>query len=196
VSLLRASRLALCCAAATFVLAGCGGSDSSSSSSGTTPTSAQTTAQRTPPKPIANPFKRPPLPGPHPHAHVQSLIIRDVVKGKGAELEAGDKGVFDFIGANYVTGKPLDSAWGRKRPFEIAIDHGVVIDGWWQGVPGMRVGGRRVIIVPPTLGFTTNPDPVLANATTYFDIVLRAVVPAQPAGVGGSTTATGATPTG
>jgi peptidylprolyl isomerase len=187
VNVRRSARLALCCAAATFVAAGCGGGDSNDSSSGNTPASAQTTAQATPPKPIENPFKRPPLPGPHPHANVTNLIIRDVVKGKGTRIEAGDKGIFDFIAENYKTGKPLDSAWKKKRPFEIAIDHGVVIDGWWQGIPGMRVGGRRVLIIPPSLGFTTNPNPKVANATTYFDVVLRAVIPQQPAGVGGTT---------
>lgn len=183
----RPVRLALCCAAAALAVAGCGGGDSDSSSSGS-PSGAQTTAQAAPPKPIENPFERPPLPGPHPHANVTNLIIRDVVKGKGAQIEAGDKGIFDFIAENYKTGEPLDAAWKKKRPFEIAVDHGVVIDGWWQGIPGMRVGGRRVLIVPPSLGFTTNPNPKVANATTYFDIVLRAVIPAEPVGVNGSTT--------
>ena len=184
------------CVVVALGVAGCGGGDSdSSSTASSTPTTAQTTAQKAP-EPIKNPFKRPPLPGAHPHSGVSSLVIRDVVKGKGAELEAGDKGVFDFIAANYDNGKPLDSSWGKKRPFEIAIDRGIVIDGWWQGIPGMRVGGRRVLIIPPSLGFTTNPDPVVAGATTYFDVVLRAVVPAQPVGVTGTTSTPAPTPAG
>ena len=58
-----------------------------------------------------------------------------------------------------------------------------MIDGWWQGIPGMRVGGRRQLIIPPSLGFTNNPT--LQGATTYFDIVLVQVNPARPAGLGG-----------
>jgi FKBP-type peptidyl-prolyl cis-trans isomerase FkpA len=58
-----------------------------------------------------------------------------------------------------------------------------VIDGWWQGIPGMRVGGRRQLIIPPSLGFTQMPE--LQDATTFFDVVLVEIRPQQPAGVGG-----------
>ena len=65
----------------------------------------------------------------------------------------------------------FDSSWRRRRPFETTIDKGVVIDGWWQAIPGMRVGGRRQILVPPALGFTqrglaaARPAPGVEGAT-------------------------------
>jgi FKBP-type peptidyl-prolyl cis-trans isomerase len=173
-------RLQLCCAAAVAALAtaGCGGSSSSSDSTKTQ--AAHTTTQ------VLHFITReakPGNPGPHPGARVERLIIRDIRRGTGPAIHAGDRGIFEFIATNWVTGKPLEESWHRRRPFETRIEHNVVIDGWWQGIPGMRVGGRRQIIIPPSLGFTTNPE--LANTTTFFDIVLVQVNPAQPTGLGG-----------
>lgn len=179
--------LALCCVAAALTATGCGSSSKSSSNGDGSSTTAQTTPKATT-TPIAEPFKRPPNPGPHPGAKVDHLIVKDVVKGDGTEIQAGDTGVFDFIATNWVTGKPLDSAWGKKKPFSTTIDRGVVIDGWWQGIPGMRVGGRRQLLIPPSLGFTSNPNPTVHDATTFFDVVLRAVIPAQPEGTGQAST--------
>jgi peptidylprolyl isomerase len=178
-------RLMLCCCAVTLTVAGCGGSDAKKSTTAATSTPAQTTTTAAV-KPIANPYTAKPKPVAHPGAKIDHLIIRDVKKGTGVELHAGDTGIFDFIGSNYITGKPLDSAWHRKKgPFETAVDHGVVIDGWWQGIPGMRVGGRRQLIVPPSLGFNNTGNPAVEGITSYFDVVLLGVKPAQPAGVGG-----------
>ena len=175
-------RLLLCCAAvvATLLVGGCG------SDSGSSGTSGDRAARTTPTRTITvlhhvNRLPRPSAPGPHPGARVDQLIVRDVRKGIGPAIQAGDRGQFDFIATNWRTGRLLESSWHRKRPFEVQIEKGVVIDGWWQGIPGMRVGGRRQIVIPPSLGFTTNPN--LQEATTYFDVVLLQIEPQQPAGV-------------
>jgi peptidylprolyl isomerase len=190
-------RLKLCGAAIAVVLvvAGCG-SDSGSSTSASSATSEQTTpARQTTIVHYVNKYPRPRNPGPHPSARVDQLLVRDVRKGPGPEIHAGDSGIFEFIATNWVTGAPLEAAWHRRRPFETQIEKGVVIDGWWQGIPGMRVGGRRQITIPPSLGFTQNPT--LTGATTYFDVVLNQVNPQQPAGLGGRGPAEGTpTPTG
>lgn len=130
-----------------------------------------------------NKYPKPRNPGPHPGARIDHLIVHDVRKGIGAEIQAGDTGTFEFIATNWVTGRAIESSWHRRRPFETQIEHNVVIDGWWQGIPGMRVGGRRQIIIPPSLGFTTNPE--LQNATTYFDVVLNNIRPQQPRALSG-----------
>lgn len=177
-------RLLLCCLAAALIFVGCGDSSDSSDDGGGNRTTASTPARTTAaPRPVDNPLPKPKGPGPHPGAKVEQLVIKDITVGTGAEIQAGDTGVFDFIGANWITGEPLDASWGKKRPFETVVDTGVVIDGWWQGIPGMRVGGRRTLLVPPSLGFPA--ESALSGATTYFDVVLRAVIPAAPAGVGG-----------
>lgn len=179
-------RLKLSCAAiaVVLVLAGCGDDSSSSSGNGSDQASATTPARTTAGSELFdNTLPKPRGPGPHPGARVDQLIVRDVRVGEGEEIHAGDTGVFDFIGTNWVTGRPLDDSWGRRRPFETQIEKGVVIDGWWQGIPGMRVGGRRQIVVPPSLGFTQSLVAGLRGATTYFDVVLLDVRPLQPRGL-------------
>jgi peptidylprolyl isomerase len=180
-------RLMLCCLALTLGVAGCGSSSKQTDTSATsTSTPTQTTTTPTQAKLAPNPYPKP-HPVAHPGAKVEALIVKDVVKGTGPEIHAGDTGQFDFIGSNYITGASLDGRWNDKRgPFESAIDHGVVIDGWWQGIPGMRVGGRRQITVPPSLGFRNTGNPKVEGITSYFDVVLRGVKPAQPVGVGGA----------
>jgi FKBP-type peptidyl-prolyl cis-trans isomerase len=176
-------RVLLCSAAVAVALAiGACGSDSGSSSTsggGGQTTGAAARAQQALHYITREP--KPSNPGPHPGANADQLIIRDIREGQGPAIQAGDSGIFEFIATNWVTGRRLDEAWHRATPFETQIEKNVVIDGWWQGIPGMRVGGRRQIIIPPALGFTTNPE--LADATTFFDIVLVEIRPQQPAGL-------------
>jgi FKBP-type peptidyl-prolyl cis-trans isomerase len=176
-------RLPLCWAAVVvaLVIAGCG-SDSGSSTSAR---SEQTTARQPQVLHYITREAKPRNPGPHPGARVDHLIVRDIRVGTGPAIHAGDRGIFEFIATNWVTGRPLEASWHRRRPFETQIEHNVVIDGWWQGIPGMRVGGRRQLIIPPSLGFTTNPE--LVDATTFFDIVLVQINPLRPPGLGGTT---------
>jgi hypothetical protein len=203
-------RLRLCGAAIAvmLVVAGCGGgSDSGSSTSASTSSSTSTNAgtttgtttsattgttsrptraiRDTPETPVfyINRYPKPSNPGPHAGARVHRLIVRDIRKGAGLEIHSGDSGIFEFISTNWVTGAPLEEAWHRRRPYITQIEHNVVIDGWWQGIPGMRAGGRRQIVIPPSLGFMTNPE--LVGATTYFDVVLDQVIRQRPTGLGG-----------
>jgi FKBP-type peptidyl-prolyl cis-trans isomerase len=175
----------LLCSAAVVVALAIGGCGSDSDSSSTNASGDQTTTgARAPVQRVLHYITReakPRNPGPHPGASVDRLIVRDIREGVGPAIRAGDRGIFEFIATNWVTGRRLDEAWHRKRPFETHIEKGVVIDGWWQGIPGMRVSGRRQIIVPPSLGFTTNPE--LQEATTFFDVVLVEIRPQRPAGL-------------
>ncbi|HEU4704066.1 MAG TPA: FKBP-type peptidyl-prolyl cis-trans isomerase [Conexibacter sp.] len=176
-------RVLLCSAAVAVALAvaGCGSdSDSSSSSNG------QTTRRSQRPQVVLHYITReakPRNPGPHPNARVERLIVREIRRGRGPAIKVGDRGIFEFISSNWVTGEKLEESWHRRRPFETQIEKNVVIDGWWQAIPGMRVGGRRQIVIPPALGFTTNP--LLLGATTYFDVVLVEIRPQRPLGLGG-----------
>jgi peptidylprolyl isomerase len=194
-------RLALCCLAAALIFVGCGDSSEPTSSRTAAATTARTTPATTPssePEWIENPFEEPKRgPGAHPGANVDSLIVKDIVDGDGEELQAGDTGYFEFILANWKTGERIDKSWGKKKPFSIQVEHNVAIDGWWQGLPGMRVGGRRTLVIPPALGFVNNANPKVANKTTYFDVVLQGVEPAEPPGPGGEApTEGGAVPIG
>lgn len=180
-------KLSFAVLAVVLLLAGCGeDSTSSSRTNGGTRTAATTTATTATPELFVNKLPKPKGPGPHPGARVDRLIVKDVRVGDGPEIHAGDTGIFDFIATNWVTGRPLDSSWRRRRPFETQIERGVVIDGWWQGIPGMRVGGRRQLIIPPALGFASSLVADLRGATTYFDVVLLGIRRAQPRGLQGA----------
>jgi FKBP-type peptidyl-prolyl cis-trans isomerase len=178
-------RVLLCSAAIVVALAiaGCGSdSGSSSSTRKAQATSSSTTSQR--PAVRLHYITReakPRNPGPHPGGEVDHLIIRDIRIGRGPAIHAGDRAIVEFIATNWVTGRPIEESWHRKRPFETTIEKNVVIEGWWQGIPGMRTGGRRQIIIPPALGFTTNPQ--LRDATVFFDAVLVEIRPQQPPGL-------------
>jgi peptidylprolyl isomerase len=175
-------RLILSCLVLSLAVVGCGGSDTpttrADASTETAPATTPTTA--TTPK---NTLPKPKSPGPHPDKKVDHLIVKDLVKGTGPEIASGDTGTFDFIGTNYATGAALESTWKNGKPWETVVEHNVVIDGWWQGIPGMRVGGRRLLIIPPELGFVGNTNPKVKDATTYFIVDLLAVTPAEPTGV-------------
>lgn len=180
----RATRiLAVGLTGAALLFAGCG--DDSSSDSTAASTSAATSAATTPAEPAArvirNPYRRP-VHRPHPGARVDQLIIRDVRVGDGETLEAGDTAIADYHGTIYQSGRFFDGSWEREAA-EFRIDSGVVVDGWWQGLPGMRVGGRRTLVIPPALAYRDQATPTIpANSTLYFTVDLLGVRKATAAG--------------
>ena len=80
----------------------------------------------------------------------KTLVVKDLKVGTGAEAKAGERVTVQYIGVAYKTGKQFD-ARGRSEPFSFLIAPGQVQAGWIKGVPGMRVGGRRELIIPPQL---------------------------------------------
>lgn len=84
----------------------------------------------------------------------------DVVVGKGKEAKKGDKVSVQYVGVLFKNGKEFDSSWKRKQePFEFTIGEGSVIKGWDQGVPGMKVGGRRTLVIPADLAYGAAGSP-------------------------------------
>ena len=81
------------------------------------------------------------------------LQIRDVVEGDGAVAQAGQQAVVHYVGVAYSTGEEFDASYNRGAPFTFPLGGGRVIAGWDQGVQGMRIGGRRELIIPPHLGY-------------------------------------------
>ncbi|ADB52223.1 FKBP-type peptidyl-prolyl cis-trans isomerase [Conexibacter woesei] len=192
----RATRiLAVGLTGAALLFAGCGDDDSSSDSTSAS-TSAATSAATTPAEPVVrairNPYRRP-VQGPHPGARVDQLIIKDVRVGDGETLEPGDTAIADYYGSIYQSGRFFDGSWGRGRePLEIRIDNGGVIAGWWQGIPGMRVGGRRTLIIPPALGYGEQAQATIpANSTLFFTVDLLGVRKATAAGTAADPAAAG-----
>jgi peptidylprolyl isomerase len=81
------------------------------------------------------------------------LRITDLVTGEGAEAVPGSTVRVHYVGVSYSTGEEFDASWNRGEPFAFPLGAGKVIAGWDEGVAGMRVGGRRQLVIPPHLGY-------------------------------------------
>jgi len=81
------------------------------------------------------------------------LELDDLTVGEGAEAVSGVIVEVHYVGVSWSTGKQFDASWDRGNTFKFGLGKGQVIAGWDQGVAGMKVGGRRRITIPPTLGY-------------------------------------------
>lgn len=104
------------------------------------------------------------------------LYVQDLVVGEGSRADSGDVATVHYTGW-LPNGVQFDSSRDRDRPFEVALGYGRVIQGWDQGIVGMRAGGRRLLVIPPGLAYgTTRRGNIPANATLVFDVELLEVV--------------------
>jgi peptidylprolyl isomerase len=105
------------------------------------------------------------------------LVVKDLKTGDGVEAKSGDQVSVQYVLADYKTGKEIESSWDSGQPFSFQLGGGEVIPGWDQGVAGMKVGGRRELIVPPDLAYGAQGQPpaIPANATLVFVIDLISV---------------------
>ncbi|MCY7372861.1 MAG: FKBP-type peptidyl-prolyl cis-trans isomerase [Spirochaetaceae bacterium] len=81
------------------------------------------------------------------------LQVTDVSEGDGTEATSGSTAVVHYVGVAYSTGEEFDSSWNRGDPFAFPLGSGNVIAGWDRGVVGMKVGGRRRLVIPPELAY-------------------------------------------
>lgn len=100
------------------------------------------------------------------------LMTEDIVVGDGTEATAGSTAVVHYVGVAYSTGEEFDASWNRRTPFSFPVGGGKVIAGWDQGVQGMKVGGRRRLVVPPHLGYgDRGAGQVIAPGETLIFVV-------------------------
>lgn len=83
----------------------------------------------------------------------QELEVVDLRPGTGDEVQVGSTAVVHYVGVSFSTGEEFDSSWNRGEPFSFPLGAGAVIAGWDRGVAGMRVGGRRQLVIPPDLAY-------------------------------------------
>jgi peptidylprolyl isomerase len=176
---------ALISVVSVLVLAGCGGGGKDKSTASTAAAPAATATATAPgaggaaqlqTKPtVTVPSGKPPT----------KLVIKDIVKGTGATAQAGDTVSVHYVGVSYANRKQFDASWDRHQPFSFQLGGGMVIPGWDQGVVGMKVNGRRELIIPPALGYGAQGQPpaIAPNDTLVFVIDLLRVQP----GSGGTT---------
>jgi len=102
------------------------------------------------------------------------LVIRDITVGTGAEAIAGAKVTVHYLGVEFSTGEEFDSSWSRGESIEFPLRG--LIQGWQDGIPGMKVGGRRELVIPPHLAYgTAGAGHQLSGQTLIFIIDLLAV---------------------
>jgi len=104
------------------------------------------------------------------------LQIEDTVVGSGAEAKIGNTVKVDYVGT-LTDGTQFDTSQQEGRePFEFTIGSGQVIQGWELGIPGMKVGGKRKLTIPPELGYGEQGNSTIpANATLIFEVELLEV---------------------
>jgi peptidylprolyl isomerase len=181
------SGLAVTMLAVALVIAGCGSSGGSStitvgnenpadnalakasatsstgSTGATTPTSGPLSKEPT----VTRPTGAPPT----------TLVKKDLIVGTGPEAKASQSVTVNYVGVLYSTGKVFDASWKRHEPFSFSLGKGQVITGWDQGVTGMKVGGRRELIIPAPLAYGAKgvPPTIPPNAALVFVVDLLAV---------------------
>jgi peptidylprolyl isomerase len=162
INLRRRAPLALAVLGAAAVIAGCGSSGSSSTITVGNENSADnalikagaasataTTAKTPTTGPLSKEPEVKPPSGPPP----TKLVVKDLVAGTGKEAKLGSTITVNYVGVLYHGGKQFDSSWKRGEPASFPLKVGGLIPGWTQGIPGMKVGGRRELIVPAALAY-------------------------------------------
>jgi peptidylprolyl isomerase len=102
------------------------------------------------------------------------LQIRDLIEGDGEVAKAGQQVIVHYVGVAHSTGEEFDASYNRGAPFTFGLGEGRVIAGWDQGVQGMKIGGRRELIIPPHLGYGERgaPGAIKGGETLIFVVDL------------------------
>jgi peptidylprolyl isomerase len=180
----------------TLVLAACGGGDGTSTQdddtstqNDVTTTSAFVTTSTTsvPPTTAAQPDTPPDLgtkpvvttPGGDPPTEIVTI---DIVVGDGEEAVEGSVVSVHYVGVRYSDGIQFDASWDRAAPFEFVIGAGQVIRGWDEGVAGMRVGGRRELVIPAEFAYgdRSPSEAIPPGSALIFVVDLLDIVPPFP----------------
>jgi peptidylprolyl isomerase len=81
------------------------------------------------------------------------LVVTEITEGDGAEATSGSTVSVHYVGVAHSTGEEFDASYNRGAPLDFRLGVGQVIQGWDRGVEGMKVGGRRQLVIPPHLGY-------------------------------------------
>lgn len=108
-------------------------------------------------------------------SQVKELIVEDTTLGTGAEAVDGTVVQVHYVGT-LMNGTKFDSSRDRGEPFEFTLGSGMVIEGWDQGVKGMKVGGVRKLTIPPDLAYGSRDlGTIPPNSTLVFEVELLAI---------------------
>lgn len=106
---------------------------------------------------------------------LRDLVVDDVKIGTGNEVKDGDSVTVDYIGTTQE-GVQFDSSYARGETFTFTVGEGKVIEGWEKGLLGMKVGGQRILVIPPHMAYGNRQvGPIPANSPLVFAIELHKV---------------------
>jgi peptidylprolyl isomerase len=144
----------------------CGGDDDDSAGSDTSSKPPATTCLEKREKPTVDVPKTAPT----------KLVTKDLIEGNGIEATTGKTVTMQYVGVSFSDKQQFDASWDRGQPFPFVLGTGQVIPGWDQGIAGMKVCGRRMLVIPPELGYGAagNP-PIKPNETLVFVVDLVSV---------------------
>ena len=165
----RSVALALACAA--LGLAGCGDSseqeaDAPAAAAPSATAEPAATPEATKPE-VQVPEGKPP----------KRLVTKDLREGDGPVARPGQAVTVHYVGVSYANGRQFDASWDTGQPFSFQLGAGQVIPGWDEGVAGMKVGGRRRLVIPPDLAYGPqgSPPAIGPNETLVFVVDLLSV---------------------
>jgi peptidylprolyl isomerase len=176
---------------ATVLIAGCGSSSSSSTigvgdensanntlatSTSTTPTTSTSATTASVKTPATGPLSKEPTVTPPSTPAPTKLVTKELIVGTGPEAKAGDSVTVNYVGVLYKGGKVFDASWKRNETFPFVLGKSQVIPGWEQGIVGMKVGGRRELIIPSGLAYGAkgSPPTIPPNSALIFVVDLLA----------------------
>jgi peptidylprolyl isomerase len=157
-----------------FGLAACGDDDDDETAAQPTPAATETPAPTFDAKALAadvpeNVNRKPTVPTLEGEPPTE-LITEDIVKGKGPAAKPGDTLTMQYVGVSWSTNQQFDASWDRGEPFQFQLGAGMVIPGWDEGMVGIRRGGRRLLVIPPDMGYGPqgSPPAIAPNETLVF----------------------------
>ena len=100
----------------------------------------------------------------------RKLVKEDIVKGKGPGAKNGDTVTVKYVGVNFSNGQEFDASWDSGAAFPVQLGAGMVIEGWDKGLVGVKKGGRRMLTIPPEMGYGAEgyPPDIPPNETLVF----------------------------
>ena len=106
-----------------------------------------------------------------------SFEIIDLTEGQGDAVQAGDQVSVQYVGVSAETGKEFDASWNTGQPFQFQVGAGGVIEGWDQGLVGMKAGGRRRLVIPASMAYGEQGSPpvIQPNETLVFVVDLLSI---------------------
>lgn len=162
-----------------LLLSGCASSPTPTSSPGNVPSSATPSSSNSNASGYAvssDPGAKPVVEIAAGAGNVDNLIVRDIVEGTGAAVQATDNVTVHYVGIGALSRQQFDSSWDAGTTASFPLN-GVIL-GWQQGLVGMKVGGRRLLVIPGSLAYGANPPAgsgIQADETLIFVVDLVSI---------------------